>query len=156
MTTMRENYVAEIESGLRDVLSQKKPLFPEKLFSVCEYALFPAGKRVRPYLSYLTADFVGVPHEKIKPLALSIELIHNYSLIHDDLPCMDDDEIRRGKPTCHVAFGEAMAVLGGDCLLNLAYETLFSAVEKDPELSRSATLIAENAGGCGKPKQKID
>ena len=147
MTT--EIFIRNIDNRLRDLLRKKQTVYPEKLYNACKYALFPGGKRVRPCLSYMTADFVNVSIKKIVPLALSVELIHNYSLIHDDLPCMDDDDYRRGKPSCHVAFGEAMAVLAGDCLLNLAYETLFSAVADDNDLADSAFLIAESAGGNG-------
>ena len=147
--TMNKDYLEEIEKELYDLLSSRKDLYPTTLYEAMEYALFPAGKRIRPYLSYLTADFVGVNKFKIKPLALSVELIHNYSLIHDDMPCMDNDEYRRGKFTCHKKFGEATALLAGDALLNLAFENLLVAVGNDPDLATSATIIAECAGGSG-------
>lgn len=130
--TMNDYYIKDIDNSLRNLLESKRAQYPSALFDAMVYALFPSGKRVRPYLAYLTADFVGVSVEKIKPLALAVELIHNYSLIHDDLPCMDNDLIRRGKPSCFAKFGEATALLAGDALLNLAYETLLHAVKNDP------------------------
>jgi geranylgeranyl diphosphate synthase type II len=80
------------------------------------YSLLAGGKRIRPVLALATAEAVGRPPEDVLPLAAAIEMIHTYSLIHDDLPAMDDDELRRGKPTCHVAFGEDVAILAGDGL----------------------------------------
>lgn len=147
--TMNSRYVDLIEKELRVLFESNSEKYPSELSRAVEYALFPGGKRVRPYLSLLTADFVNVPIKKIMPLACSIELIHNYSLIHDDLPCMDYDLVRRGKPSCFAAFGESTALLAGDCLLNLAYEVLFGAVQSDPDLAQSAKIIAERAGGSG-------
>ncbi|MCM8805435.1 MAG: polyprenyl synthetase family protein [Candidatus Omnitrophica bacterium] len=83
------------------------------------YAVFPGGKRIRPLLTIAVAKIVGVPLKKILPCACGIELIHSFSLIHDDLPCMDNDDFRRGKPSCHKKFGEAQALLAGDALLCL-------------------------------------
>ena len=80
------------------------------------YSLLAGGKRIRPVLALATAEALGRDPEEVLPLAASIEMIHTYSLIHDDLPAMDDDELRRGKPTCHVAFGEDVAILAGDGL----------------------------------------
>ena len=80
------------------------------------YSLLAGGKRIRPVLALATAEALGRPTDEVLPLAAAIEMIHTYSLIHDDLPAMDDDELRRGKPTCHVAFGEDVAILAGDGL----------------------------------------
>ncbi|MBR2590362.1 MAG: polyprenyl synthetase family protein [Clostridia bacterium] len=91
-----------------------------------EYSLMNAGKRVRPVLALAFCDMLGGDVQTVLPYACAIEMIHTYSLIHDDLPCMDDDDLRRGKPSCHKAFGEAYALLAGDALLNLAYETIFA------------------------------
>ena len=90
------------------------------------YSLRSDGKRLRPVLALQTAKMLGASEndENIERIAAAIEMIHTYSLIHDDLPCMDDDDLRRGMPACHKEFGEGMAVLAGDALLNLAYETL--------------------------------
>lgn len=103
-----------------------------------KYSLFSGGKRVRPILIIETAKLYGVFDSQVERLAAGIEMLHTYSLIHDDLPCMDNDDFRRGMPTCHKQFGETLAVLGGDLLLNLAFETFlqgrltqnyFSAIE---------------------------
>ncbi len=98
----------------------KKTNFKEGL----KYSFFSGGKRVRPYLMFMMADHFKLKKENIYPAAFALECIHTYSLIHDDLPCMDDDDIRRGKPTHHIKFGEAHAVLSGDALLTLAFEVL--------------------------------
>ena len=119
-----------------------KQLFEEKLYALIDglnntdatlkdamaYSVKAGGKRFRPVLMIETAKALEVSIEEIMPFALAIELIHTYSLIHDDLPCMDNDDFRRGKPTNHKVFGEAIAVLAGDALLNLAYETTFRAI----------------------------
>lgn len=139
----------DFEKRLEIVLSKHSGDYPEKLFEAMCYAVFPAGKRIRPRLLYLSSDFLGIPFEKVTPLALAIELIHNYSLIHDDLPCMDNDDFRRGLPSCHKKFGEAMALLAGDALLNLAYEILLEGVSKDVSLAKSAEYIAKMAGANG-------
>lgn len=146
---MINEYILDIDKGLQNILSSVRNNYPEQLYKSMEYALFPGGKRIRPYLCFIVADFVGVDKQIIKPLALSIELIHSYSLIHDDLPCMDNDLIRRGKPSCHAQFGEAMALLTGDALLNLAYEVLIRAIKENDDLIDSASIIAEKAGGIG-------
>ncbi len=146
---MIDFYLNETESELKKLFSEKKALYPDKLFSAMEYSVFSAGKRVRPYLMLLSAEFCGVDCKKIMPLAVSLELIHTYSLIHDDLPCMDDDDFRRGKTSCHKAFGEALALLAGDALLNLAFENMFEAVKNNPELGLAASYVAKCAGAEG-------
>lgn len=98
--------------------------FPPKLFEAMRYSLFAGGKRIRPVLTIASAEALGAKTAGLLPIAGTLELIHTYSLIHDDLPAMDDDDLRRGRPTCHKVFGEAMAVLAGDGLLNLAFEVL--------------------------------
>ncbi|MDR3216510.1 MAG: polyprenyl synthetase family protein [Clostridiaceae bacterium] len=121
---------------------------PEDFRRILLYAVSDGGKRVRPLLCMLGAEFAGGKKEDALPFAVAIELIHSYSLVHDDLPCMDDDDERRGKPSVHKAFGEGAAVLAGDALLNLAYERLFSecarmASEKDN--AACANAAGENA-----------
>ena len=91
------------------------------------YSLLAGGKRIRPVLALATASALGRPTAWVLPLAAAIELIHTYSLIHDDLPAMDDDDLRRGRPTSHKVFGEGVAVLAGDALLTIAFEILASA-----------------------------
>ena len=108
-----EEYLAEYMAGRRDGF--------ESLFEAVEYSLFSGGKRIRPVLTIAAAESVGGKAETVLPFACAIEMIHTYSLIHDDLPAMDDDDLRRGKPTCHRAFGEAVAILAGDALLTEAF-----------------------------------
>ena len=97
---------------------------PERLHQAMHYALFNGGKRIRPMITYATAELLGIELEQVDPAAAAIEMIHAYSLIHDDLPAMDDDALRRGQPTCHMAFDEATAILAGDALQTAAFETL--------------------------------
>lgn len=98
-----------------------------RLTQAMQYALLNGGKRTRPFLVYATGEMLGVSIDKLDVPALAVECIHAYSLIHDDLPAMDDDELRRGKPTCHIAFDEATAILAGDALQTLAFDVLSSA-----------------------------
>lgn len=139
----------EFESSLRDFFCAKKGSYPEELYNAMEYSLFSGGKRIRPLIMRLSADFLGSSWAKVSDFAIALELIHTYSLIHDDLPSMDNDDLRRGKPTCHKVFGEALAILAGDALLNLAYETILKAVNLDNKLFSSALIIAECAGAAG-------
>ena len=97
---------------------------PVPLHAAMRHILFPGGKRLRPVLALAAAEAVGAPTVRALPVAAAVELIHTYSLIHDDLPCMDDDDERRGVPAVHVAYGEAVAVLAGDALLAAAFEAL--------------------------------
>lgn len=94
------------------------------LVEAMAYAVLLGGKRVRPFLIYATGRMLGVPLEKLDHSAAAMEAIHAYSLVHDDLPAMDDDRLRRGKPTCHIAFDEATAILAGDALQSFAFELL--------------------------------
>jgi len=98
--------------------------YPPKVFEAMRYSLFAGGKRVRPILSIAAAEALGANTAGLLPVAGTLELIHTYSLIHDDLPAMDNDDLRRGRPTCHKVYGEAIAILAGDGLLNLAFEVL--------------------------------
>ena len=95
---------------------------PARLHEAMRYALFPGGKRLRPLLTLLGCQAVGGDGARVLGAAAAIECLHTYSLVHDDLPCMDDDELRRGRPTCHTVYGEATALLVGDALLTLAFE----------------------------------
>ncbi|MFN3234656.1 MAG: polyprenyl synthetase family protein [Gammaproteobacteria bacterium] len=105
-----------------------KPLPEHKmLFEALRYSALNPGKRFRPLLVYLTGEMLGASEEVLTPPACAVELIHCYSLIHDDLPAMDDADLRRGKPSCHKAFNEAIAILAGDGLLTLAFEVLSTA-----------------------------
>ncbi len=118
-----KNRAALVEKNLLIEL-KKNPALEEKLFSAMEYSLMSGGKRLRPILLMAAADAVKVNGEKFLTAASAIEMIHTYSLIHDDLPAMDNDDYRRGKLTNHKVFGEATAILAGDALLTLAFEVL--------------------------------
>lgn len=107
-----------------EALVPKAATFPPTVFEAMRYSLFAGGKRVRPILAIATAEALGAKTPGILPIAGSLELIHTYSLIHDDLPAMDNDDYRRGRPTCHKVYGDAIAILAGDGLLNMAFEVL--------------------------------
>jgi farnesyl diphosphate synthase len=111
------------------------------------YAVLDGGKRMRPLLAYAAGELAGASPDAVDAPAAAVELIHAYSLIHDDLPCMDDDTLRRGKPTCHVAFGEAMALLAGDALQALAFGVL--AADLHSSHSDACALLADAAGMRG-------
>ncbi len=104
-------------------LKQQNGLAP-RLVDAMRYATFNGGKRVRPILAYAAAEALGGNRERVDDIAAALEMVHSYSLVHDDLPAMDDDDLRRGKPTCHIAFDEATAILAGDALQCLAFEVL--------------------------------
>lgn len=112
-----------VKSSLEKWLPPSNRL-PEKLHSAMRYSVFNGGKRMRPILTYCSGQLFGVELERLDAPACAVELIHAYSLVHDDLPAMDDDDLRRGKPTCHVAFDEATAILTGDALQTLAFRVL--------------------------------
>ena len=111
------------------------------------YSLLAGGKRIRPVLALATATSLGQAPESVMPLAAALEMIHSYSLIHDDLPAMDDDDLRRGKPSCHVAFGEDVAILAGDALYAEAFRLIMSEQKGDPR--RLLAAAAELAGATG-------
>lgn len=117
----KNNY---INNSLNEILRDR--LSSSRIISAMEYSLMAGGKRIRPVLCIAAAEAVGGKADKVLPAACAIEMIHTYSLIHDDLPAIDNDDLRRGKPTCHVAFDEATAILTGDALLTLAFQILSS------------------------------
>jgi geranylgeranyl diphosphate synthase type II len=119
---------------------------PERLREAVRYSLLSPGKRLRPLLALMAADACGGLAEVAMPAACAVEMIHAYSLIHDDLPAMDDDDLRRGRPTCHKAFGEAMAILAGDALQAMAFETLAEAPVSDGALREMFRVLARAAG----------
>lgn len=120
---------------------------PATIHKAMRYSLFAGGKRMRPVLTLAAAESCGGPVERAIPAACAVECIHTYSLIHDDLPCMDDDDLRRGRPTNHKVFGEGVAVLAGDALLTVAFEILAQA--KPTSRYSSAALIRELADAAG-------
>jgi farnesyl diphosphate synthase len=131
----------DIQARMESLLARALPdaaIAPEKLHAAMRYATLGGGKRIRPMLAFAAGEAVGVDAERVTYAAGAVELIHVYSLTHDDLPCMDDDDLRRGKPTCHVQYDEATALLVGDALQSLAFELL-----TNPEAcSDAATQVA--------------
>jgi geranylgeranyl diphosphate synthase type II len=119
---------------------------PVPLRDAIRYSLLAPGKRLRPTLVLFAAEACGSSWEAALPAAAAVEMIHAYSLIHDDLPAMDDDDLRRGRPTCHKAFGEATAILAGDALLALAFEVVAKDVQPPAVAARCCATLAEAAG----------
>src|SRR3954449_2243893 len=115
------------------------------------YSLLAGGKRIRPVLALATAEALGGDAAGVLPLAAALELIHTYSLIHDDLPAMDDDDLRRGRPTCHVKYGEDVAILAGDALYAEAFHHLLTAQAGDADrILAAARELAAGTGGGGR------
>jgi geranylgeranyl diphosphate synthase, type II len=138
-----EHLREEVEAYLRALRFSEEPL-TAGLEEAMRYSLLAGGKRIRPVLALATARAVGIEHGEVLPLAGAIELIHTYSLIHDDLPAMDDDDLRRGQPTCHVKFGEDVAILAGDGLYAEAFHHLLTCQRAAPDrvLAAAAQLAA--------------
>ncbi len=142
-------YLAEGQKKVDQALEQCVPpesAAPASLHRAMRYSLFAGGKRIRPLLCMAAAEAVSDSPEGIEVPACTLELIHTYSLIHDDLPALDNDDLRRGRPTCHKVFGDAMAILAGDALLTLAFEVL-SRLPANAE--RRVSLIRELATAAG-------
>jgi len=121
---------------------------PEPLQEAMRYSLLAPGKRMRPMLALLAAEACGGNIAAAKPAACAVEMVHAYSLIHDDLPAMDDDDLRRGRPTCHKVYGEAIAILAGDALLSLAFRVLAEHVRPASVAAAGCAALAEAAGPC--------
>jgi geranylgeranyl pyrophosphate synthase len=120
---------------------------PAPLHRAMRYAVLGGGKRLRPVLVYATGHALGAPLDTLDAAACAVEIIHAYSLVHDDLPAMDNDDLRRGRPTCHVAFGEAMAILAGDALQALAFEILAADTRHVP--GNHVEMLRTLAAACG-------
>jgi farnesyl diphosphate synthase len=145
-----EHWQARIEREL----AARLPLAtarPTRLHEALRYAALGTGKRVRPVLVYATANALGIAEANVDGVACAVELIHAYSLVHDDLPAMDDDDLRRGRPTCHKAFDEATAILVGDALQVLAFETLASGpgLPSDAAVRLELVRLLAIASGTG-------
>lgn len=137
-----------VENYLKAILPSEK--LPQKALSeAMAYSVLAGGKRVRPVISVFAAEALGASADDVLPYGAAIELIHTYSLIHDDLPCMDNDDLRRGRPTNHKVFGEATAVLAGDALLNFAFETALNAATTAEKKVKLIKIIAEASGYYG-------
>lgn len=140
--------IKAFEEGIKIFFKAENP-YEKELEEAMLYSLNAGGKRIRPLLLLEVAKAYGIEEKKVFSHALALEMIHTYSLIHDDLPCMDDDDMRRGKPTSHKVFGEAMAVLTGDALLNKAFEIMVEATVVYPDLIYATQTIASAAGAKG-------
>lgn len=135
-------WLPRVEATL-DAILPPADAAPARLHEAMRYVMFPGGKRLRPLLALLAARVTGGDPERALAAAAALELVHTYSLVHDDLPCMDDDALRRGRPTCHVQYDEATAVLVGDALLTLAFEAVA------PAGSAAVAALARAAGSAG-------
>lgn len=153
------NYYRETFEAFAEEYFSKTDEWDLALTEAVKYSFFAGGKRIRPVLMLSVSDLLGVSFEKVLPFALALECIHTYSLIHDDLPAMDNDDYRRGRLTSHKVFGEAEAILAGDALLNLAFSILADECVKNPfdKTARAMQIIADNAGISGMIKgQSLD
>ena len=147
--TRRGAYTAAIEEALALALPAPKEGDPAALVSeAMRYSLLCGGKRVRPMLALAFCELCGGDWHRALPFGCAVEMVHTYSLIHDDLPCMDDDDMRRGRPACHKAYGEAMALLAGDGLLTKAFECALTFPEPGPA-AKGALELARLAGHTG-------
>ncbi len=146
---MFDNYISDIELKLKEVLAKKDCEYSH-LIEAMAYSAEAGGKRIRPCLLMEFMRISGGDPENALNFAVALEMIHTYSLIHDDLPCMDDDDMRRGKPSCHIKFGESTALLAGDALLTDAFKVALST-ENVPfdRVCRAAKALSECAGSDG-------
>ena len=145
-------YIAKREQQIDRFLEKclSAPHGAERLHEAMRYSLFSGGKRIRPVLALAATEAVGGPLARTMPFACALEMIHTYSLIHDDLPAMDDDSLRRGKPSNHVVFGEALAILAGDALLTEAFRIMAEAAARaGGERGRAVQVLVELAIAAG-------
>lgn len=143
-----QRYFDEVEQALQGLFCGQQPY--DRLQEAIRYSLLAGGKRVRPVLALAFCQMLGGEPAEALPLACALELVHTYSLIHDDLPCMDDDDMRRGRPTCHTVYGEATAVLAGDALLAEAFRMIAEAPGLSCEQKTEAVgILARACGGDG-------
>jgi farnesyl diphosphate synthase len=152
--TILKQAMADCALAVEDTIGRLLPstdLAEARVFDAMRYGCLNGGKRLRPFLVLQSADLFGVNPDCAVRVAAAVEMVHSYSLIHDDLPAMDDSDLRRGKPTCHKAFDEATAILAGDGLLTLAFELLADhATHEDPNIRcQLVASLAKAAGGHG-------
>ncbi len=145
-----------VESQLCRYLDELSDDCPKQLREAMAYSLLSAGKRLRPVLAFLACESVSGSFDGVLPAACALEMIHSYSLIHDDLPAMDDDDLRRGLPTCHKQFDEATAILAGDGLQALAFETLACEIHPPEVASQMIRCLARAAGPEGMVGGQMD
>lgn len=145
---MRDEKIAHIESVLQQFLPKEEG-YAAKVMEAMNYSVLAGGKRLRPMLMEETYLMFGGSDKEIEPFMAAQEMIHTYSLVHDDLPCMDNDEYRRGRKTTHAVYGEGMAVLAGDALLNYAFETACKAFSMTKNVDRTAKALSVLASKAG-------
>lgn len=145
---MRKEKIAHIEEVLAKYLPREEG-YAAKIMEAMNYSVLAGGKRLRPMLMEETYRMFGGKEEVIEPFMAAQEMIHTYSLVHDDLPCMDNDEYRRGRKTTHTVYGEGMAVLAGDALLNYAFETACKAFSMTEDVRKAADALTILAGKAG-------
>ena len=143
-----DHYRRRVDSKLADVLRADDEI-PDRLHEAMRYSVLGGGKRVRPLLVYASGELVGAAEETLDPIAAAVELIHAYSLVHDDLPAMDDDDLRRGRPTTHRQFDEATAILAGDALQALAFEVLVADIKLAVRPQAQVKMLAWLARAAG-------
>ena len=139
---------SRVDAALENLLSSPRPEL-ERLYAAMRYSLFNGGKRVRPLLAYAACEALGGEPERANAAACAVELIHAYSLVHDDLPAMDDDDLRRGQPTTHIAFDEACAILAGDGLQSLAFEVLADATHNPHDADLRLAMLSALSRAAG-------
>jgi len=148
---MREQ-LAQVQQRIEQLLLARLKtldIADQRLADAMQYGLLNGGKRLRPFLAYAAAEALGGNWDQADAAACALEMVHSYSLVHDDLPAMDDDDLRRGKPTCHIAFDEATAILAGDGLLTAAFEVLATAELPAEQNLILVSKLAKASGGAG-------
>ena len=151
----RKDRIAEKANDVNRILEQyllKEEGLQKTILEAVNYSLLAGGKRIRPMLMKETYEMFGGTGKVIEPFMVAMEMIHTYSLVHDDLPAMDNDEYRRGKKTTHAIYGETMGILAGDALLNLAFETATTAFDiepQNPNIGKALQVLAKKAGVYG-------
>jgi farnesyl diphosphate synthase len=152
MSNALKEYLTVCQNRVESALENRLPgnnILPKKLHEAMRYTVLNGGKRMRPMLTYATGKTLGIAEEALDGPACAVEFIHVYSLIHDDLPAMDDDDLRRGKPTCHIAYDEATAILTGDALQALAFETLAHDISIPADSADRLNMITTLAKASG-------
>ena len=149
LSERRKQYQNHIQQFMQDWYARFADEPQKQLFDAMGYSLFAGGKRLRPIFCFEFCRMCGSDWKQAAPLAAAVEMIHTYSLIHDDLPCMDDDDFRRGRPTNHKVYGEAMAVLAGDALLTDAFAVASTARLEGKAMADAIGILAECAGSLG-------
>src|SRR5436305_842115 len=152
VSALLSNYRSMVEARLENLLPEET-VEPRSVHSAIRWSMFAGGKRFRPLLLLATGEAFGASVDALLDTACALEMIHTYSLIHDDLPAMDNDDLRRGRPTCHVRYGDATAILAGDALLTLAFQTIAEDERLTPDIR--LRLVSEIARASGTPEGMV-